>query len=169
MESSWIFILPLNYPASLIWAVTDIFFDRRAMVSGQNLCGGTKRSAEKDAMPKNAFKKPYSSISLSPLRRQKNIASRTSKTPTKTQDINDQACAALAGRSLATATPIKMPPTKDFKILRSDALTPDKLETLQLESPSPVTPRRRRKAAMSNQRPSTNRSWEVFGEHDSTD
>lgn len=45
----------------------------------------------------------------------------------------------------------------------------DDIEPIDLEPPNPISPRRRRKTALSNSRPPTNKTWETFGDQGSTD
>ncbi len=43
----------------------------------------------------------------------------------------------------------------------------DKVEPTKLEPASPISPHRRQKAAPSNQRPPTSKTWEIFGDQES--
>ncbi len=45
----------------------------------------------------------------------------------------------------------------------------DEVEPTELEPASPISPRRRLKAAPSNQRPPTSKTWEIFCNQESTD
>ncbi len=74
------------------------------------------------------------------------------------------------GRSSSVATPSKKPSKEQSEFSRLQAQPSDEIEKpFELEPRSPISPRRRRKAAFSNQRPPTNKTWEVFGDQDLTD
>ncbi len=134
------------------------------MVTSQNLCGGTKRPAvDDDNSPKRATK-----VTKKAAPKKASFAPKP-QTPVSSQDVNQLSFATSVGRNSSVATPSKKPSKEQSKFSRLQAQPSDEIEPFELEPRSPISPRQRRKAAFSNQRPPTNKTWEVFGDQDSTD
>lgn len=131
------------------------------MVASQNLRGGTKRLAVDDnKAPKKATKKATpKGASFAP----------KPQTPVSSQDVSQLSFAISAGQSSSVATPSRMPSKEESEFSCFQAQPSDEVESFELEPCSPISPRRRRKTTFSNQRPPTNKTWEVFGNQDLTD
>ncbi len=134
------------------------------MVTSQNLRGGTKRPAiDDDDLPKRAIK-----ITKKAATKRASFAPKP-QTLISSQDVSQLSFATSVSQSLSVATPSKKPFKEQSEFSRLQVQLLDEIEPFELEPRSPISPRRRRKAAFSNQRPPTNKTWEVFSDQDLTD
>ena len=152
------------------------------MISALNLRGSTKRSAEEDATLTQASKKVQPSLvpsttpaPMPPARNQnKNAAAIKKARNTPVSSVNKTSTIAKNAVIQIPSGPSAGTPSRTLLSIEGQTPVPSgpsivELGTLPLEPPSPVTPRRRRKIAVFNQRPPVNKTWEIFGDQDSTD
>ncbi len=130
------------------------------MVASQNLREGTKRlMADNNNMPKKPAKK------VKPKRASFGLGVKT-QTPLSSQENKVAGFTSSLPSSLNIATPSRIA-LKESEPSRF-GLYSNRVEPAELEPASPILPRRRRKAAQSNQRPSTSKTLEILSDQEST-
>ncbi len=138
------------------WPLPTSLYQKSSMVASQNLCGGTKRLvADDDNIPKKPAKK------VKPKRASFGLGTKT-QTPLSSQDNKEAGFTSSLPPSSNVATPSRIA-SKESEPSRF-GLYSDEVEPTELEPASPISSRCRRKAAPSNQRPPTSKTWEIFGD-----
>ncbi len=138
------------------WPLLTSLYQRSSMVTSQNLHGGMKcLVTDDDDIPKKSAKK------LKPKRVSFGLGAKT-QSPLSSQDNKEAGFTSLLPPSSNIATPSKIA-SKESEPSRF-GLYLDEVEPTELEPASPISPRRRQKAAPSNQRPPTSKTWEIFGD-----
>ncbi len=134
------------------------------MVTSQNLRAGTKRPViDDDNSPKRAIK-----VTKKAAPKRASFVPKP-QIPVSSQDVSQLSFATLVSRSSSVATPSKKPSKEQSEFSCLQAQPSDEIEPFELEPCSPILPQRRQKAAFSNQRLPTNKTWEIFGDQDLTD
>lgn len=131
------------------------------MIASQNFCGGTKHpAADDDDIPKKFAKtsQPKKTFFGLSAKTQILLSSQKNKEARFTSLL-------LPSLNIATSSRIASKESVFFCF----CLYLDEVELFELEPTSPISPRCRRKTAPSNQRPSTSKTWEIFGDQELTD
>ncbi len=145
----------------ICWPLLTLLYQRSSIVASQNICGGIKHLATDDNnIPKKLAKK------IKPKRAFYGFGAKT-QTLLSSQDNKEVGFTSLLLPSSNVTTPNKIA-SKESEPSHF-GLYSDIVELTELEPASPISPRCRRKTAPSNQRPFTSKTWEIFGDQESTD